>query len=544
MESLTYYDTFDWRLHDAGITLAETAASPDEATSAKQWIVRHPNAAVDRLNTESEPGFAWDLPEGRLREELGPLLDVRKLLPVVHVEATGKTLCVLDEETKTLVRIHLREGKVREPEGEERDLPVTLRVAPLRGYDRERDEVVKYLRKELKLDEAGSDELGAALQAVYRTAGDYSSKMRLHLEADQPAALATAFIHKTLMASILANEDGVRQDIDSEFLHDFRVAVRRTRSALSQVKNVFPAKEVERFKGDFAWLGSITGPCRDLDVYLLKIEDYEASLPEEIRPHLEPLRTFLHAEKQRELRRLVRSLGTQRYKKVLTGWEEFLDSVSVPEEAISEEVAPEVSEEPVPEEPVSEEVVAEAKSEADDELADAGRSIREVSAERIWRAYRRILKKGRAITPETPADPVHRLRIDAKKLRYLLEFFKSLYPEKEIRPLIRSLKSLQDNLGDFNDYEVQRDKLGEFAHKMQKSRSRPSVDTLLAMGELVAGLRQGQAVERRRFHDRFEQFDSPANRAAYEKLFGPAKKPKKAGKAPAKKAPKKQKKKD
>ena len=43
------------------------------------------------------------------------------------------------------------------------------------------------------------------------------------------------------LQTLRINEDGVRKDLDSEFLHDFRVAVRRTRSALSQIKGVFPA---------------------------------------------------------------------------------------------------------------------------------------------------------------------------------------------------------------------------------------------------------------------------------------------------------------
>ena len=69
------------------------------------------------------------------------------------------------------------------------------------------------------------------------------------------------------------NEKGIIDDIDSEFLHDFRVAVRRTRSLLGQIRYVLPKRRVTRFKRDFAWLGEVTGPARDMDVYLLSFND-------------------------------------------------------------------------------------------------------------------------------------------------------------------------------------------------------------------------------------------------------------------------------
>ena len=58
----------------------------------------------------------------------------------------------------------------------------------------------------------------------------------------------------------------------------------------------------------------------------------------------------------------------------------------------------------------------------------AGDPIGDVVADRIRKAQRRLLDHGRAITPATPAEHVHDLRKDAKKLRYLLECFGGLLP--------------------------------------------------------------------------------------------------------------------
>lgn len=62
---------------------------------------------------------------------------------------------------------------------------------------------------------------------------------------------------------------------DIEFLHDFRVACRRSRSILSQLKSAFPESAIKPFLEDFAWLSRLTSAVRDLDVFLLKLRSEE-----------------------------------------------------------------------------------------------------------------------------------------------------------------------------------------------------------------------------------------------------------------------------
>jgi len=129
-----------------------------------------------------------------------------------------------------------------------------------------------------------------------------------------------------------------------------------------------------------------------------------------------------------------------------------------------------------------------------------------------------VWKKGRAIRDDSPAAALHALRIDCKKLRYLLEFFRGLYPREKVEGLVDALKSLQDNLGDFNDLEIQREKLRELAHEMSEAGA-ASVATLLALGELLADFRRRQRQERRKFADRFKVFSARPNRETFRELF-------------------------
>jgi CHAD domain-containing protein len=132
--------------------------------------------------------------------------------------------------------------------------------------------------------------------------------------------------------------------------------------------------------------------------------------------------------------------------------------------------------------------------------------------------YRRVRKEGRAITSQSPASDLHELRKSCKKLRYLIEFFVSIYPEEAVKPLVKALKRLLDNLGEFQDLEVHADHLREFTGQMQAEGEVP-LSTLLSMGGLVAGLLQRQVAAREVFDKRFKRFDVPEHRAAYRSLF-------------------------
>jgi len=113
---------------------------------------------------------------------------------------------------------------------------------------------------------------------------------------------------------------------------------------------------------------------------------------------------------------------------------------------------------------------------------------------------------------------LHRLRIDCKKLRYLLEFFSSLFPENQMQKLIKQLKQLQENLGDFNDLSVQQTFLIDYL-QMIKPKSAQAVMSAAATGGLITRLALSHQQVRSQFLSVFEQFDSPANRRRFETLF-------------------------
>src|SRR5262249_22278170 len=139
-------------------------------------------------------------------------------------------------------------------------------------------------------------------------------------------------------------------------------------------------------------------------------------------------------------------------------------------------------------------------------------------AGRVAKAQRKVLEDGRAITPDSPAERLHDLRKDTKKLRYLLECFGSLFPPKGRKAFVEQLKDLQDNLGEHQDAEVHLAHLRELAHDLNE-RATVDTDALLAMGRLSDHLDRRRAAERAAFVERFAAYDRKSNRRLLDKLL-------------------------
>jgi CHAD domain-containing protein len=481
----TYFDTFDWRLHAAGSILVEERAADGRARVCWREL------ADDRLlglSVGEIPRFVRDLASRELREQLEPLIEMRALLPVVQVSVVMQRVAVLNKQRKTVLRLVIEEGVAATPgQAAGQRLSPALRLEPVRGYRRPLLQARSILEEKLHLEPAECL-LEDALRRVGRQAQDYSGKLKVALESGQPTGAALRSILLHLLETMECNLEGTRADLDSEFLHDFRVAVRRTRSVFSQIKGVLPPQVLQRFRAEFKWLGRITGPTRDLDVYLLKLPAYRQSLPAGLQTELDPLQAYLEKHQREEQRKLARQLGSTRFRRLIREWRQFL------EDDCAATCWP----------------------------AKASRPIAQVADRQIWKTYCEVLREGDAISEDSPASALHELRITCKKLRYLIEFFQSLYPAGRIRKQIKALKSLQDNLGDFHDLEVQAEAMKGFGHAMQREEHDLPGETFMAMGALIENLARRQVAERQNFAERFALFARPANRKRCEQLFNPS----------------------
>ena len=212
------------------------------------------------------------LPAGPLRRRLARLLDVRALLRLVEMtsQRTSGTKRNADGKVTAAVTVH--------------DVPtvggvvldrVVVEAIELTGYAKSAGEL-RDLLDGLGLRAVDGDlaELAAASAGV--PLDGYGVSIGIPLTYDDPAIDGYRAVLANLRDALLANWDGTVDDIDPEFLHDLRVAVRRTRVVLANAAEVLPDDVRQRARDDFAWLGEISGTARDLDVYQIEWPDYTA----------------------------------------------------------------------------------------------------------------------------------------------------------------------------------------------------------------------------------------------------------------------------
>jgi CHAD domain-containing protein len=210
---------------------------------------------------------------------------------------------------------------------------------------------------------------------------------------------------------------GVRDAVSTEIVHQMRVAQRRLRTAL----RIFPHWADETWKTriapDLKWLGTVLGEARDWDVFV------DTTLPGLAAADLDSAAwntTRAHADAQRlEAReRACSAMGSARYARLALAWLEWLSGL------------------PLSEPP--------AKA--------AGHSLRAYARKRVNKYYKRLAGAPKLTTLDDTAR--HKERIQAKYLRYTLEFFESIASRKTRSESVKTVSRMQSVLGEGNDAAV------------------------------------------------------------------------------------------
>ncbi len=487
------FDTFDWRLLSHGLELIqrrgrfhlhaaddgrEIAYAPAAGSGKRAWLSHH-------------------FPDGPLRDALGKIIEIRAVLPLVDVTGEERTWEIRNADDKRVLRCRRRalhaarvtwRGDPHPPPPTDLPPPSPLHllcVEPVTGYSKPvRD-------AETILDDQGLTHSTDRTEELFRQAGfdpaAPAKKPVLGLQPDWPAARATLEILRHQYRVARLNERGVLADLDTEFLHDFRVALRRSRSAMARIKKSLPPAATRHFRARLAEVARTSNRLRDLDVHLLQRDAYRQMLPPELHAGLDTFFALLAEERQHEFRKVVRYMRGADYRRTMDEWGAFL--------AVHDPQLPEAA------------------------GANALTPVRPLAEKTIAKACSRLLRRGRTIGPNAPDEALHALRLDCKKLRYLFEFFAELFPEGEIRPLIKRAKRLQDLLGEFNDLFVQRETLRHgllrLAGDGPGSPPAEAIAAAAAAGGLITHLERRRSQVRRNFAKTFTAFEQCRHRRRF-----------------------------
>jgi CHAD domain-containing protein len=477
-QRFTLLDTIDGRVSRAGARLTH---SGEDGRSIISWKTIGTGSEL-AVQLPQPASFAWEFPDGALYRAIAPVIGPRRLLPQAEAEEGGSVLDVLDNRGKTVARVRIESGHARlpTPRGTWRPLPTIVTLRGLRGYTDHYERLVPIVRSRPGVSACPEDVQGVIRQCVGVPAPHDASSPRIDLAKGVRADVGARRIHLALLETMVSNQAGVLANLDSEFLHDFRVAVRRTRSLLGQIKYVFGDDAVKYFASEFSWLGKLTGPPRDLDVLILTLRERrrESSLD-----GLDALVTFLERMQQVEHARLVDALNGDRFERLTLNWKAFLTQ------------------------PISVQPTA----------ANARRHLVDVMFERAWRLSRRIARRAAALDETTSPETVHDIRVDAKKLRYVVDVAPGAGDDADVKRVLVALKALQRVLGDFNDAHVQQQRLLECRDAMAATGA--AAGTLRAIESTANIAGEGRERLRPAVVEQASRFGRRAVRSACRRAF-------------------------
>lgn len=422
LRTLSWLDTFDGRLHRAALELVAIEGGAPAGTV--ELVLCGTGLATVGTSVAALPRTAEDVPPGFARDRLG-ITTPRALLPVLSLSARRHHGVVHGPDGSVVLDVVL----VRPVD----DIPVVeLHAHP--GHGRVARRVGEELER-LGLTAAPGTALAlAARRSGVNPAAHHPTRVRLDRRMPASDGVRTVLAH--LARTVVDQRDGTVGEVDVEFLHDLRIAVRRTRTVLAHARRALPGEVIERAREEFAWLGSVTGPARDLDVAVAAWDRDVTSLGPEAAVALVPLRARLEARRVLAHEDLATALTSARFDDGMAAWLAWLDG----------------------------------PLDSADLPGGATRPLGRLVARRLERAHERLVAHGRQIDDGSPAEQLHELRKDAKRVRYLVDCFAGVIDGTAVRPLLRPLKGLLTTLGEHQDAEVRLTELAQVAASTGRRR--------------------------------------------------------------------------
>jgi CHAD domain-containing protein len=253
-----------------------------------------------------------------------------------------------------------------------------------------------------------------------------ADELRQNIQPVEPEDTMAEAGRKILLndfVKMLENESGSRIGDDIEHVHDMRVATRRMRSAFRLLDDYYKSGPTRPYISHLSTLGKRLGVVRDLDVMIANLLKYQASLENDAEKEaLQHVVDLLGKRRVKARTKLIKHLNSKDFAGFINAYTSFLLKPGKGARAIT----------------------------GDDGVVpfQVRHLLPEIVHEHLAqvRAYDTVLEGADFPT-------LHALRIEFKRLRYLVDFFKVVLGTS-ITAFITELKAMQDHLGELNDAAV------------------------------------------------------------------------------------------
>jgi len=480
-----FYDTFDWRLTRNGSSLE---LHDDGRSPRIYWRADKDSRAKIQLGFSKVPRLAADLPACEFRLQLQQVASVRELLPRIKIRVKRQSFVVLDENDKVVVRLYFdvywySSSKLKAA----RILTQRLVTTEVKGYAEDYQRIRAFFTdtsQAVQLQPAQDNVLKLALITSGISTNEHNTSLNLRLDPDMPAVQASKMILLRLLEIVQQNTAGSIKGRDKGYIDDYRIALEKTGFMLEQLKRLDPQAVSTEYEHFFSLLDKLTEPVRDLDRFLVQMDEYQFQCEPSDWQQLNPLYDFLIQSRAEVQDKLAEELKSSQYRKTIKQWHEAL-IYTAPESGMSDR-----SEEPI-------------YKLADELLADVNRQA--------LTQGKAVIKKGDPAIQH--AESSYKLRKTLQQLNYLSEFFSSLYPAVEMRVLTRVLRELQDSFGLCNDRCLQIDTVKAFIERSNNKQAIKAAEQIIQMLEH----KQKEAVAS--FKEIFKSYAAARNQKKLKELF-------------------------
>lgn len=461
----TYYDSPDWMIYRAGFALRLRRERVDDSTPEQTEITlkslhgsrgglarrKEISQIVDSANIEAVLASQVGIGE-RVRELIG----VRQLTPLFRANTRRERQQLLEADTELpLAEVDLDETSIETPSGVTRELK-RVEVECLNATPAALAPFVEQLCEAAKLQPVGQSKFRAGLDAAGLDPTRDVVSPSAEISAAAPFAATQFALLQKYFATVLEKEPLVRAGSASA-VHEMRVAARHLDVLLRLFAQFGPRWAVSSRPALRALIGAL-GAVRDCDVQLAYLHGSVDELPESEREAIEPMRLQLEQQREKARLQLLQMFDSSRIRGWAGHWLEQLKLGSA-----SSARARQVS------------------------TATAARKL-------IVSVAGKLRRRADRLNDESSADDYHLVRIRAKRLRYALDAFGTLYGDAA-REYTRVLAKFQHMLGEFHDSSMRSER---FAKLVTTGRRVPAATSFI-VGRLVERDQQAFARCRRKF---------------------------------------------
>ena len=442
----TYFDTPGWHLHRAGYTCR--VRRKGDAAELTLKSMAEPEGGMRSRREITEPLSSAEILPAAAPGSCGAIIRAvagrHPVEPLFRLQ-TQREIFHLSDEHGLLAEVAVDETAI--PVGEDRPIRLSRVEVEVEQHAVGRARpFVSQMVDANRLTTAGPSKFESALIATGQVVPALTADLGPTTVAPELTAGEVAYaVLRKQFGAFRANEPGTRLGEDIEALHDMRVAIRRLRAAMAAFRPVLSLR-ILRYRDQLGWAAAALGEVRDLDVQLERMHEWRGNFPPERAAALQAVEDVLQQRRQAARKRMLAVLDSRRYERICESFARAL------REGPPKSFAP-------------------------------GRvPVLSVAPDMVERRYKRVRKLGDAIKKDSPPDAYHTLRIEAKKLRYALEFVgNGIYGKPAIEFSAR-VTAMQDVLGLHQDAYVAMDLLQEIA---DSSGRRLGPATLMAMGSIT-----------------------------------------------------------